>query len=184
MPAEPRTTPRQVRDAEGKYVKGTPGGPGRPRGFGALIRHLTADGEELVLHALEIMRGERVTTVTRYTAEGAPYEIEALPTIAEQQAARCWLADRGFGKAVERIEVAPGVPEVHPATLTALEPTDARAFFALTRKLAGPVVDGVLVAPAGTAVAESPVSRRGDDPEPVDAGAEPAPAGPAGADPR
>lgn len=167
------------RDPQGQFVKGTCGGPGRRQSFALLIRELTNDGEELVMHALEIMRGQRVVSISRADSEDA---VELRPSISEQQAARAWLADRGFGKAAERIEIAPGTPEVHTATLTALEPDDARAYFAITRRLAGRTVEGVLVPPAGAAESAATAGGRRDGPEPARAGAESSPAGDPGTD--
>lgn len=111
---------KDKRDPEGRFLPGVGGGPGRPPGFAALIREMTADGEELVMHALEVMRGERFMVVTQHTQHGEPYEVELAPTFAEQQAARNWLADRGFGKSVERIEVAQALaaPEIDYGRLT------------------------------------------------------------------
>ncbi len=61
---------------------GNPGG--RPKGLGAYIRAQTRDGEELVDIALEIVRSK--ANVRR--------RIEALH----------WLADRGWGKALESVD--------------------------------------------------------------------------------
>ncbi len=104
-----------TRDAQGRFIKGYAGGPGRGKGgFAEMIRDYTGDGAELVLHALEVMRGERIASETRYNKEGEPYDAVVSPTFGEQSAARNWLADRGFGKSVERIEVAAAMkgPEI------------------------------------------------------------------------
>lgn len=74
---------------------------GRPKGFAALIREKTKDGLELVELSLQVMRGE--LTVTRYTLEGESYE--ASPSVKDRLQAMEWLADRGFGKAIETMRV-------------------------------------------------------------------------------
>ncbi len=97
---------RAKRDATGRFLPGSNGGPGRPPGFSALIREMTGDGEELVMHALHIMRGEATVEDTAFSKDGQAMPFDRPPSFAEQQAARNWLADRGFGKSVERVEVA------------------------------------------------------------------------------
>lgn len=63
---------------------GNPGG--RPKGLAALIRQQTGDGAELVGFALKVLRSSRQDPRLRLQA--------------------CeWLADRGFGKAVQSHEV-------------------------------------------------------------------------------
>lgn len=63
---------------------GNPGG--RPAGLAALVKQETRDGAELVEFYLRILRGKRQPL--RYRLEAAS-----------------WLADRGFGKAVQQVEV-------------------------------------------------------------------------------
>jgi hypothetical protein len=60
---------------------------GRPKGFGALIREQTRDGAELVDFALSILRGKRGAKLDQ--------RLDAL----------CWLADRGWGKAIQSTEI-------------------------------------------------------------------------------
>lgn len=69
---------------------------GRVKGFGKLIRRETAGGKEMVLLALEIMRG---------TLSVKTYGIDTNPSIKERFEALKWLADRGWGKALEQFEV-------------------------------------------------------------------------------
>lgn len=183
------------RDDKGRLMPGHRGGPGRnPNSLASMVRHLTCDGEELVLHAIEIMRGERRVPdiMSQSVGNGMTelVEIERAPSIAEQQAARAWLADRGFGKAVDRIEIAPGTPEVHATSVTGLDANDAVSFFALSRKLASlgapaAPADAVLVDAESTdsPVGEAPIGGREAFAEHVGAGAESAPLGDSGADP-
>lgn len=66
-----------------------------------MVRAQTKDGAELVKLHLDIIRG--ILTVTRYTADGAPYE--AVASIKDRLEAAHWLADRGFGKVIESVEL-------------------------------------------------------------------------------
>jgi hypothetical protein len=78
------------RDSKGKFVKGHQAHErsGRPKGLAALVRARTRDGAELVDLMLSVLRDEIQDTrvVDRITA-------------AE------WLADRGWGKAVQVSEL-------------------------------------------------------------------------------
>jgi len=70
------------------WVPGVSGNPsGRPRGFTRLIRDSTEEGLELVTFALSIMRGRRKAPIK--------LRFEAM----------CWLADRGWGRAVIMINM-------------------------------------------------------------------------------
>jgi hypothetical protein len=75
------------RGVTGRFL---PGGPspnphGRPKGIAALVQAETRDGAELVAFMLRVLRQEKQ------------------PTVLRMQAAQ-WLADRGFGKAVQQLE--------------------------------------------------------------------------------
>lgn len=63
---------------------GNPGG--RPRGLADLVRRETRDGAELVAFMLRVLRGRKQPL--RYRLEAA-----------------AWLADRGFGKALQQMEL-------------------------------------------------------------------------------
>lgn len=93
------------RDGAGRFQKGQSGNPGgRARNaFAETIRSETRDGAELVTLALAIARSPEEDTTDRLRAIG-------------------WLADRGFGKAVQQVEVGgdpekPLVFELSPAKL-------------------------------------------------------------------
>lgn len=74
-------------------VRGRPFAPGnsanpggRPKGLASLVRQETKDGAELVAFMLRVLRGRKQPL--RYRLEAAS-----------------WLADRGFGKALQQMEV-------------------------------------------------------------------------------
>jgi hypothetical protein len=75
----PRGPGRPFRPGE----SGNPGG--RPKGIAALVRDQTADGQELVVFMLAILRNPR------------------RPPALRMQAAT-WLADRGFGRPVQQLD--------------------------------------------------------------------------------
>lgn len=72
------------------FQKGKSGNPGgRPRGaleMARMIREQTHDGADLVKHALKVWRDKKATPKDR-------------------QWAHEWLCDRGFGKAVQSVDV-------------------------------------------------------------------------------
>ncbi len=81
----------QTRTSAGQFVKGQSGNPaGQPKGFGALIRERTNNGEDAVNLALSIMAGESI--------DGEK------PNLKLRFQAMEWVVDRGWGKAVAVVE--------------------------------------------------------------------------------
>ncbi len=80
-----------------------PGGnpSGRPKGLMPYVRSITKDGKLLADTALSIATGELIVKETRYSEDGESYEVERSPSVGDRIKAIEWLADRGFGKAVE-----------------------------------------------------------------------------------
>lgn len=69
------------------FLPGNSANPGgRPKGLASLVREQTKDGQELVRFMLGVLRGRK--TPLRLRMEAA-----------------AWLADRGFGKALQQLEV-------------------------------------------------------------------------------
>src|SRR5215831_17184304 len=89
-----------VTDQPWRFRPGQSGNPGgRPRGLAVLIREGTAEGADLVAFMLDIFHGKSPTG-------GRP------PALRLRIDAATWLADRGFGKPVQQLEV--GGPDGEP----------------------------------------------------------------------
>lgn len=103
--ARKRPTSRPARTAKGTFPPGVSGNPGgRPRGFASFIREHTRDGEELAELVLRIARGERLEGERRR------------PSLRMRLEAISWLADRGFGRPRQAIEL--GRDERGPVAFT------------------------------------------------------------------
>lgn len=92
-----------------KFQKGQSGNPAGRRSpgnvFSRLVRSHTNNGLELLEFALAVFRGQ--------ATEAMPEK----PDLAMRWEAMKWLADRGFGKAVEQVAI---VEEPEAASATAL----------------------------------------------------------------
>ena len=84
------------RDQGGRYLPGHNGNQGgRPKGLAAYIREQTGDGVEIVSLMLRVLRGQVRGLKPHHRLEAAT-----------------WLADRGWGKPTQTMEVAGHVSEV------------------------------------------------------------------------
>jgi hypothetical protein len=98
--------PPANRGGNPNWVKGgpSPNPGGRPKGFGARIRELTQDGEELITIALKVARGE-YSVLTPCGGEG--HVLPVLPTAKEVMDAVKWLASYGIGAPPKQEEANP-----------------------------------------------------------------------------
>ena len=97
-----KATAKPVQNRPGTFKPGNRANPGgRPKGLASMIRGRIKEGKTVVDLYLEVLEGK--TTITRYTADGIPYE--AGPTIKERMEAGAWLVDRGYGKAIETVSL-------------------------------------------------------------------------------
>jgi hypothetical protein len=95
------------------FPSGVSGNPsGRPRGFAGLARERTLDGELLIDFAVDLVKGTPVETQMIWPAKeegGQPtiirYKITPNPKVRLEAAQ--WLADRGWGKPLQEVAVAP-----------------------------------------------------------------------------
>jgi hypothetical protein len=86
------------RRPDGTFEPGmSPNPGGRPLAVTKMIEYLTGGGEALVAQAYRVVAGELLD------CNGEPYT----PSLADQAEARKWLADRLWGKSVDRIAVEP-----------------------------------------------------------------------------
>jgi hypothetical protein len=115
-PALP-TPPRSIPGKHGGFlIPWVPGQRGNPRGaaaplvsLAAEIRRQTGSGRELAALYLAIMRGEPIKCpgTNRKSPKNAPKlkDLWVRPTLEHRMQAAEWLANRGWGKAKETIEL-------------------------------------------------------------------------------
>jgi hypothetical protein len=110
-----RTTPKQPGGITGKgFMPGISGNPGgRPRGLASYVQGKTRDGQTLVDFAVDLVEGKLIDCEIVYP----PKETGCQPTVIRYQQtpparlrleAAQWLADRGWGKAIQEVAVAQG----------------------------------------------------------------------------
>ncbi len=114
MPKPKPTAKKPVakRTAKGTFAKGASGNPGgRPQGLMQLVRERTNDGVELVDFAINVLRGvpvgadlEKLVEAGVDVAKGLERAL-GVPEMKDRMAALAWLGDRGFGKALQAVEV-------------------------------------------------------------------------------
>lgn len=162
-----------VRDRKGKFKPGSSGNPmGPPISFVEYIRLMTGDGQELVEHALECLRG--FVRVQWEDEETGAMRERLMPADPRYQAeARSWLAERGYGKTPQTIEIQQ--VEESARTYGHLEPHELREMLRLEAKMDGrkQLESGLSIPTLGL---ESQASTEGDDePRTVDSLAVPSP---------
>jgi hypothetical protein len=99
-----RTADKPVRGRP--FGPGHPGNPGgRPKGIAAYVRRKTRDGQKMVDFMLDVLEGKPME-MTKLLFE-PPTEIKwkQTPSLHHRMEAAAWLADRGFGKAREHLEI-------------------------------------------------------------------------------
>jgi hypothetical protein len=104
------------------FLPGASGNPGgRPKGLGRRVRELVGeDGEAIAVYMLSVMRDEKARTADRLEAAK-------------------WLADRGFGRSVQTLDL--DVTAHPPIDVTQLSTPDLEALIAILRKYTSNAVD-------------------------------------------
>lgn len=99
MAAENSTETAPLAPVPGRpFLPGRSGNPGgRPKALSTLICEQTLDGRELVAFMVNVMRGKRKAS------------------LRQRMEAVAWLADRGFGKALQQMELSG--PGAEPLTI-------------------------------------------------------------------
>ena len=90
------------RDKSGRFVKGHTSNGGRPKGLAEQCRCAVNNGADLVVFYVEAFRGSM-----RYQStdeKGEPKELIQFVKPEQRLEAAQWLADRGWGKAVQQID--------------------------------------------------------------------------------
>jgi len=78
---------------------------GRPKGLMQLVRAKTKDGKELVDTMLKIARGKLLIEEIFYDKDSHEHAATKEPSHRDRIAAIEWLADRGFGRCVNTVEI-------------------------------------------------------------------------------
>jgi len=89
------------------FAKGQAGNPGgrpvkAPKSLAAFVRSSSKDGKELVIIMLSIAKGKLKVPV--FDASGI--RVDKLPSHSDRMEAVRWLADRGFGKVADVVDIA------------------------------------------------------------------------------
>ena len=102
----PASRMRGLRPFGRSNPNGNPGGrPVKaPKSLAAFVRSQSKDGKELVVIMLQIAKGKLKVPV--YDATGV--RVDKLPSHSDRMEAVRWLADRGFGKVVDVVDLAVG----------------------------------------------------------------------------
>lgn len=88
------------------WQKGQSGNPsGRAKGLTSIVKEMTDDGKELCRIMWEIAQGTLYVTDTYHDGDGKPRTIDREPSHKDRIAAVEWLADRGFGKVSQSVDL-------------------------------------------------------------------------------
>jgi hypothetical protein len=94
------------RTSAGTFAPGVSGNPGgRPKGIASYVRSKTRDGEQIVKFMLDVFHGKAIKAGRKSRTTGDRIVLDVVPTLTERIEAAHWLAERGFGKAVQAMEV-------------------------------------------------------------------------------
>ena len=102
----PASRMRGLRPFGRSNPNGNPGGRPikAPKSLAAFVRGSSKDGKELVIIMLQIARGKLKVPVY----DSAGIRVDKLPSHSDRMEAVRWLADRGWGKVVDVVDLAIG----------------------------------------------------------------------------